>query len=104
MSTTGYFPSGSQGKASAYNAGDQGSIPGSRRSPGKGNGNPLQHSCLENGGAWQATVHGRLQSMAGYGPWGCKKSDTTEQLHFHFQLRLQDQGLNLCMQVLELLK
>ena len=40
---------------------DQGSIPGSGRSPGEGNGNPLQYSCLENsmdGGAWQATVHG----------------------------------------------
>ena len=43
------------GKASACNAGDLGSIPGSGRSPGDGNGNPLQHSCLENpmdGGAW----------------------------------------------------
>ena len=48
------------GKASAYNAGDPGSIPGSGRSPGEGNGNPLQYSCLENpmdGGAWWATVH-----------------------------------------------
>ena len=39
---------GSAGKASAYNAGDPGSIPGSGRSPGEGNGNPLQYSCLEN--------------------------------------------------------
>ena len=38
---------GSDGKASARNAGDPGSIPGSGRSPGEGNGNPLQHSCLE---------------------------------------------------------
>ena len=48
-------------KASAYNAGDQGSIPGSGRSLGGGHGNPLQYSCLENPmdrGAWQATVHG----------------------------------------------
>ena len=48
------FPGGSDGKASAYNAGDPGSIPGSGRS-GEGNGNPLQYSCLENpmdGGAW----------------------------------------------------
>ena len=48
-------------KASAYNSGDLGLIPGSGRSPGEGNGNPLQYSCLENsmdGGAWQATVHG----------------------------------------------
>ena len=50
-----YFPGGSDGKASAYNAGDQGSIPGLGRSSGEGNGNPLQCSCLENpmdGGAW----------------------------------------------------
>ena len=52
------FPGGSDGKASAYNAGDPGSIPGSGRSLGEGNGNPLQYSCLENpmdGGAWWAT-------------------------------------------------
>ena len=42
------FPGGSDGKASACNAGDQGLIPGSGRSPGEGNGNPLQHSRLEN--------------------------------------------------------
>ena len=50
----------SDGKASAYNVGDQGSIPGSERSPEEGNGTPLQYSCLENPmdrGAWQATVH-----------------------------------------------
>ena len=49
------FPGGSDSKASAYNAGDLGSIPGLGRSPGEGNGNPLQHSCLENlkdGGIW----------------------------------------------------
>ena len=49
------FPGGSDGKASAYNSGDLGSIPGSGRFPGEGNGNPLQYSCLENpmdGGAW----------------------------------------------------
>ena len=42
------FPSGSDGKACAYNAGDPGSIPESGRSPGEGNSNPLQYSCLEN--------------------------------------------------------
>ena len=42
------FPSGSDGKASACSAGDPGSIPRSGRSPGEGNGNPLQHPCLEN--------------------------------------------------------
>ena len=49
------FPGGSDDKASAYNAGDLGSIPGLGRSPGEGNGNPLQYSCLENpmdGEAW----------------------------------------------------
>ena len=49
------FPGGSEVKVSAWNAGDQGSIPGSGRSPGKGNGTPLQYFCLENpmeGGAW----------------------------------------------------
>ena len=48
------FPGGSDGKASAYNVGDLGSIPGSGRAPGEGNGNPLQYSCLEkpmDGGA-----------------------------------------------------
>ena len=60
------FPGGSEVKASASNAGDLGSIPGSRRSSGEGNGNPLQYSCLENpmgGGAWWATVHGVSKSL-----------------------------------------
>ena len=55
------FAGGSDSKESACNAGDLGSIPGSGRSPGEGNGNPLQYSCLENSmdrGAWWATVHG----------------------------------------------
>ena len=55
------FPGDSDGKASAYNAGDVGLIPGPGRSPGEGNGNPLQYSCLENPmdrEAWEATVHG----------------------------------------------
>ena len=52
---------GSVGKESAYSAGDPGSIPGLGRSPGEGNGSPLQYSCLENPierGAWWATIHG----------------------------------------------
>ena len=68
------FPGGSMGKESASNAGDWGSIPGSGRSPGEGNGNPLEYSCLENSmdrGAWQATED------------GVTKSDTTEQLSTH---------------------
>ena len=51
----GGFPGGSDGKASACNVGDLGLIPGSRRSPGEGNGNPFQYLCLQNpmdGGAW----------------------------------------------------
>jgi len=55
------FPGGSDSKESACSAGDLGLIPGLGRSPGVGNGNPLQYSCLENSmdrGAWQATVHG----------------------------------------------
>ena len=55
------FPGGSDGQVSAYNAGDQGSIPGLGRSSGEGNGNPLQYCCLENlidRGAWWATVPG----------------------------------------------
>ena len=59
------FPGGSDGKASAYNVGDLGSIPGSGRSPGEGNGNPLWCSCLENprdGGAWWAAIYGVAQS------------------------------------------
>jgi len=54
------IPGGSEVKVSACNAGDLGSIPGLGRSPGEGNGNPLQYSCLENpmdGEAWWATVH-----------------------------------------------
>ena len=68
-------PGGSEGKAYACNAGDLGSIPGSGRSPGEGNGNPLQCSCLENpmdGGAWYAKVH------------RVAESDMIERLHFHF--------------------
>ena len=64
-------PGSSDGKESAYNTGDPGSIPGSGIVPEKGNGNPLQYSCLENPmgrGAWQATVH------------GVAESDMTEQL------------------------
>ena len=56
----GGFPGGSDGEESSCNAEDAGSVPGSGRSPGEGNSNPLQYSCLENSldrGAWWATVH-----------------------------------------------
>ena len=60
------FPGGSDGKESACFAEDPGSIPGWERSPGQGNGYPLQYSCLENSmdrGAWWATVHGVTKSL-----------------------------------------
>ena len=59
-------PVGSDGKASVYNAGDIGSSPGLGRSPGEGNGSPLQYCCLENPmdrGAWYATVYGVAKSQ-----------------------------------------
>ena len=59
------FPDGSVSKESACNAGDSSSIPGSGRIPGEGNSYPLQYSGLENSMDY---------------PWGCKESDTTEQL------------------------
>ena len=62
---SGGFPGGSEVKTSASNTGDLGSIPGSGRSPGEANDNPLQYSCLENPmdrGAWWATVHGVTKS------------------------------------------
>ena len=64
MKTLG-FPGGSDGKESACNAGDPGSIPGLGRYPREGNGYPLQYSCLENSmdiGAWQATIYGVAKS------------------------------------------
>ena len=72
------FPGGSDGKASALNVGDPGSIPWSGRSPEEENGNPLQYSCLENsmdGGAWWATkpTHGWRNLV------GCKELDMTQQ-------------------------
>ena len=60
------LPWGSDGKESACNAGNLGSVPGLGRSSGEGNGNPLQYPCLENPmdrGAWQATVHGASKSQ-----------------------------------------
>ena len=59
--------------ASAGDTRDTGSIPGLGRSPGEGNGNSLQYSCLENS-------MDRGSSLVGYSPWGCKESDTTELL------------------------
>ena len=59
------IPGGSDGKEFTYNVGDLGSIPGTDRSPGEGNGNPLQYPCQENpidGGGWQAAVSGVMKS------------------------------------------
>ena len=73
------FPGGSEVKASACNAGDLGSIPGSGRSPREGNGNPLQqYSCLENPmdrGAWWSTIHRVAKSRT-------QLSNFTSLLHF----------------------
>ena len=66
------LPGGSDGEAFAYNAGDLGLIPGSGKSPGEGNGNLLQYSCLEN-------PHYQ-RNLEGYSPWGCKELDMTERL------------------------
>ena len=67
-----YFPGSSDGKESACNAGDPCLIPGLGRSPGGGNGNPLQYSCLENSmdrGSWLATVHEVTKSWMQLGDW-----------------------------------
>ena len=69
------FLGGSDSKESACNARDVGSIPGLGGSPGGGDGNLLQYSCLEN-------PHGQ-RSLVGYSPWGRKESDMTEQLSIH---------------------
>ena len=72
------FPGGSEAKASACKAGDQGLIPGSGRSAGEGNGNTLQYSCLENPmdrGAWWATVH-RVHKQL-------DTTEVTEHAHTH---------------------
>ena len=72
-----YLSGGSDCKESACSAGDPGLIPVLGRSPGEGNSNPLQYSCLESpmdGGVWQA-----LSS-----PWSCKELDMTEWLHFPY--------------------
>ena len=72
-----FIPGGSDGKKkkSSSNVGDLGSIPGSGRSPGEGNGYPLQYSCLENST--------EQRNLVGYSPWGRKERDTTEQLSTH---------------------
>ena len=78
-----YFPHGSDSKESAYNVGDQGSIPGSGRSSGEENGTPLQYSCLEKSHGWR--------SLVGYSPQCHKELDTTERLHLLTYLIFKNQ-------------
>ena len=63
------FPGDSDGKESTCNSGNPGSIPGPGRSPGEGNSNPLQYSCLENPMDWWATVHGASKSQTWLSNW-----------------------------------
>ena len=86
------LPGGSDGKASAYNAGDLDLIPGLGRSPGEGNGNPLQYSCLENPmdrGAWQATVHGVAKVRH---DWATSLSLSPELLHVKSSWQIENLG------------
>ena len=79
------LPDGSDGKESSCNAGDLGSIPGLGRSPGEGNGNPLQYSCLQNPmdrGAWWATDDGVAKTR-------------TRLNNFQFSLDIDHYSLNL---------
>ena len=97
------FPSDSEDKASAGNAGDPGSIPELGRSPGEGNSNPLQYSCLENPvdrGAWQATVHGVAKSQTILSDFtslhlrGARDSHNGEKLRQGCTPHEQQQGLS----------
>ena len=79
MTANGYewvhgFPGGSDSKASVYNVGDPGLIPGLGRSPGEGKRQPTP--VLLPGKSH------RRRNLVGYSPWGCKESDMTERLHF----------------------
>ena len=81
------FPGGSDGKVSVYNAGDLGSIPGLGRSPGEGNGNPLQYYCLENPmdrEAWQATGHEVTKSWTRLSDLTFTFTHTLEELKLFF--------------------
>ena len=79
------LPGGLLGKEYAFNARDLGSIPGSGSSPGEGNGNPLQYSCLEN------SMDGGI--LVGYSPQGCKESDMTERLTLALSHTVQESEL-----------
>ena len=92
LKTTEVTPGSSDSKASAYNAGDLGSIPGSEISPGEGNGNPLQYSCLENPmdqGVWQATLHGVTKSRTRLSDFTFTFTEVTNYLIPHMCLVAQ---------------
>ena len=78
------FPGGIVVKNPPANSRDMGSIPGSGRSPGIGNGNPLQYSCQENS---------MDSSLVGYSPWHCKELDMTEHAHMEYVSRRSKTGL-----------
>ena len=85
---------GSEVKASASNAGDLGSSPGSGRSPGEGNDNPLQYSCLENpmdGEAQQGTVHGVAKSRTRLSDFISPRLHLTEQERFYLNRKVKSQ-------------
>ena len=93
--TSALSPLRHTGKESACNAGDPGSIPGWGRSPGEGNGYPLQYSFLENSmdkGAWWATVHGVGRSM-----WDWAQYTKSASKRFHRSSLLWGSGRNLYM-------
>ena len=78
------FPDGSDGKESACSVGDLRSIPALGRSPGEGNGNPLQCSCLENpmdGGAWRTIVHGVTKRQT-------RLSGSLTSIHSYYEIRV----------------
>ena len=92
MLNWGGFPGGSNGKKPASNVEELGSITGSGRSPGEGNGNPLQYSCWEFQGQ---------RSLTGYSPWVLKDLDMTEQLtyththtHIHTHTHMHTHTIN----------
>ena len=87
LTAIGGYPCSSVGKESVCNAGDLGFIPGSGRSPGEGNGNPLQYSCLENPTdrrAWEATVYGvpRVRHDLATKPPPCPEANPNGQIAF----------------------
>ena len=85
LSTILVFPAGSDGKESAWNVGDLGSILGQDRSPGGGHGNPLHLSGFSPGVFLPGESHGQ-RSLVSYSPWGRKELDTTELLTLHYYL------------------